>query len=102
MKYVNIVYDDEYNDCDIISVPDDLLCDLEKQIDILDEQLQENYRNKTLAEGYYSVINGKKYPALGTHGIVNWLNNYLYDGKPVVSIINMHVDFCDKFPKIEL
>ena len=53
MKYVNIVYDDEYNDCDIISVPDDLLCDLEKQ-------------------------------------------------KPVVSIINMHVDFCDKFPKIEL
>ena len=102
MKYVNIVYDDEYNDCDIISVPDDLLCDLENQTDALYEWLQENYRNGTLPEGYYSIINDKKYPALETYGIINWLNNNLYDGKPVVTIIKEHVDFCDEYPKIKL
>ena len=102
MKYINIVYEDDYNDCDIISIPDELLNDIEKYIYIIDEWIHDNLKKGTLTETYYTIINEKKYPILDTIGIVNWLNKNLYNGKSAVNVIKQHTSVCHDYPTVEL
>ncbi len=102
MKRVNIVYDGDFADCDIIIVPDNMLPSMRDYLESIFAWLENNRKRETLPEGYYSLINGIKYPALNTQGIVNWLNRFIFGGMVVVSVYKEHTRFDPKYPFIEL
>ena len=70
MTKVNIVFDDTYNDVDIIAVPDEIASKIET---ISQEFL---YWNPPVDDSdYWIIINGKKYLAMETDGFIKWLNS---------------------------
>ena len=102
MKRVNIIYDGDFADCDIIIVPDNMLSSMRDYLESIFAWLENNRKRETLPEGYYLLINGIKYPALNTQGIVNWLNKLIFGERVVVSIFKEHTRLDPKYPFIEL
>ena len=90
MKLVNIMYFNDKNDVDVISVPDDIYDDI--------VQLGQDYCN-FLGKGdhnFWSEHNGKKFPVLETGGFVWWLNKEFASLYGESFIVKQHVRYKKK------
>lgn len=69
MKKVNIVFDDIFNDADIIAIPDEIFSHIE-------EIGQEFLDWVPTAEDtdYWKLINGRKCAIAETDGFIKWIN----------------------------
>jgi hypothetical protein len=69
MKKVNIVFDDVFDDADIIAIPDEIFSRIEK---IGQEFL--SWVPTTEDPDYWTIINGRKCAVAETNGFIKWLN----------------------------
>ncbi len=89
MEPVCILFDDMYNDTDIISVPDILYANIEE----LGQQFQ-RWLEKGEHDFWVTSPNGKRYLNCETDGFVWWLNKQLGDDhNEKVKIVVQHVRY---------
>ena len=70
MMHVNIVYDDVFDDADIIAIPYELLPNIER---IGQEFL--DWVPTAEDREYWTVVNGRRCTVVETDGFIKWLNN---------------------------
>jgi len=72
MKYINLVYEDDYEDADILLVPDEIA-------DNIDNVMREYFRWIKIPENnvrfLVKVGEGKEVLSIDTEGFLWWLNN---------------------------
>ena len=69
MKRVNIVFDDVFDDADILLIPDEIFSRIEE---IGQEFLQ--WLHSTEDPEYWTIINGRRCMVAETDGFIKWLN----------------------------
>ena len=97
MKKVIIVFEDDYKDCDIISVPDFVADQSEKFCQMFFNWLE----CEDLPDEYYVFINGKKCINAETYGLVNWLNKNICPQNEPAYIVEQHTSFTYGYPIME-
>lgn len=96
MAEVNIVFDDIFDDADIISVPNEIISKIEAiGQEFLFWQPPENDSD------YWTVVNGKKYRVAETDGFIKWLNTNYCQNTEKAYVIKRNTDFCPEYKTIE-
>ncbi|MBQ4562351.1 MAG: hypothetical protein IJA55_08510 [Clostridia bacterium] len=98
MTNLNIVYDEEYNDTDIISVPEEIFNNLNTVVNEFMAYL--DYAPKDDID-YWVEIDGILCSNLETVGFIKWLNNTYCAGKEKAVIVKQHTDYDPKYKTIE-
>ena len=98
MKLINILYADEYNDVDILRVPDFIH-------DNIGNVVQDffNWVSSTKSHGYYKQgPDGHEVLCVGTNEFVKWLNeNYVqYEDQEIV-VVEEHTKYNPNYPSAE-
>ena len=104
MEKINIVYDSDYKDTDIIAIPRELsgvIHDLANQHDIWLYDLWCKNELQNEDRDYWTIIDGKCIGNLETVGFVKWLNKYYCKGERKVIILKQHTNFIPDFRSIE-
>ena len=95
LKRVNIIYESEYEDVDIISVP----CEMANDIDDIAQEffrwlkVPENSRRFMVKEK-----DGHEVLSIDTKEFVWWLNHIKITGEPKAAIIAQHTSYDSKCP----
>ena len=98
MVNINIVYEEQYEDTDIISLPDEIYADLNSIINEFMAFLK--YAPKDDSD-YWIEIDGVLCSVLETVGFIKWLNNTYCMGTEKAVIIKQHTDYDPKYDMIE-
>jgi hypothetical protein len=97
MQKVNVVFDDVFDDADIILIPDKIERNLR---DIVNQFFA--WSKDTDDPAYWTVINGKKVGVLETRGFIDWINNFhLKNNKEKALILEQHTNYNPIYPLIE-
>lgn len=95
MIFVNILYDGQYDDVDIIRIPANMIGRINNLAQEYLDWLPPNDDTDN-----WVVINDKKCMSKGALGFVKWLNSrYCLNNK--ASIASRNVPFCPDYPTIE-
>lgn len=95
MINVNILYDGQYSDVDIISIPQTI----EHHIGLLAQEYLDWIPPDDDVDNWV-VLNGIKCISKGADGFVNWLNSvYCLENKACV--IKRNVPICTTYPTVE-
>ena len=90
MKKVFVVYEGDFSDCDLISVPDCLFSDIHQYAQDFCDWL-----GSTEDPEYFITVNGRKVLCCETAGFVRWLNRFVSISGEQCAIINEHI-VCSK------
>lgn len=99
MERLNIIYDDDMDDVDIIAIPKEMCREIENSVKRFMEWLMESAPKDD--EDYWITINGKQFSNLETVGFVKWLNTYYCNNSSKVFIVEQHTSYCSQFKSIE-
>lgn len=95
--YINVLYEGDYCDCDIIFVPDSIGDKIEQYAQQFCDWLNTPY----VSNDYYVTINGKEYLSLETDGFVRWLNHYICKDQCLAHIVKQHTNLVPSYKVIE-
>lgn len=96
MTNVNIVYDNFFDDADIIAVPDELL----PKIEAIGQEFLDWVPTATDSD-YWVIENGRRYIVANTNGFIKWLNlNYCSDKKKAY-IVKRNTSYRPEYRVIE-
>ena len=96
MVYLNILYEDDMYDVDIICVPDHIAT----RINSLSQKFLDWLPN-AIHDMYWTMIDGRKYSVCETEGFVKWLNDNYCENRQMVTIIKKHVKYVNEYNSIE-
>lgn len=94
MINVNVLYDGQYNDVDIIAIPSNIVENI--------SDLAQEYLDWVPSDDFdgWVIINNKKCLSKGADGFVKWLNSVCcFDVKSYV--VRKNVVFCPTYPTVE-
>ena len=94
---INVLYDDLFDDCDIISVPDEIGENAEQYSQMYCRWLDSDQ----CPEEYHIVINGNLGTICETEGFVKWINLSFGKGNIVAQIVKQHTKFVPEYPTAE-
>lgn len=98
MEPINVVFEDDYADVDIILVPDSLR-------ESIEEYLQQFFNWAIAPENRsnFEVTNpkGDKIVSIGTVEFICWLNEYVCNNLQPAIILKQHTAFLEDAPVIE-
>lgn len=97
--FVNVLYEGDYEDCDIIWVPDFIGCN----INVYGQQFCDWLNSEFISNEYYVTIDNYRYTILETEGFVRWLNNNICSKKEetLVYIVKQHTKFDSDYTVVE-
>ncbi len=96
MTYLNVLYEDDKDDVDIICVP----YFIANKITVLVQDFT-SWLPSADDSIYWTIIDGRKTSVCETDGFLKWLNeNYCRDTQKAF-VVNRHVQFCDEFDTVE-
>ena len=98
MKHVNVIFEGELSDVDIISVPDDVAINIEAVVQTFFDWVFEP-ENKQMFEKL--TDEGKIVVSIGTHEFIWWLNKYRTDHSNESTIVKEHTVYCSEYPSAE-
>jgi hypothetical protein len=98
MKLINLIYEDDYDDVDILLVPDFVHDHIE---DVL--QTFFNWAAKTREHGYFIIDEkGKEVLAIATKEFVEWLNcNYFQSEGQEIVVVEANTKYNAEYPSAE-
>lgn len=96
MTKVNIVFDDIFDDADIIAVPDEISSKIEE---IGQEFLF--WVPTTEDSDYWMIIDGRKCLVAETDGFIKWLNSYYCKETDKAYVVARKTNYCPKYKTIE-
>lgn len=97
MTKVNIVFDNMFDDADIIAVPDILAADIEK---IGQEFLWWVPSAPAEDRDYWAFKNGRKYLITETDGFLKWLNARYCQKTEKAYVIARNTNYCPRYKTI--
>lgn len=98
MQKIIVLYDENYNDVDILSVPDRIA----SCINDYGQSYCRWLESADVAPDLRRVVNGVKCTILETEGFVGWLNsNVIKDGEEKATILQTNTVFCEGYPVVE-
>lgn len=95
--FISVIYDLDYADSDIISVPDYI----SDRIQDLGQMFCNWLGNSNIPEEYFVYINGKKCVNCETDGFVRWLNTHILQEGEQASIVVQHVLYNECYPRVD-
>ena len=98
MTKVNVVFDDELADVDIILVPDEIASNIEA---IVQSFFNWAFEPENKPQFMKRTNNGRMVMSLGTHELIWWLNKYRIVDGPKAAIIMEHTTYCADYPSAE-
>lgn len=96
MTKVNIVFDDIFDDVDIIAVPDEIIPEIEK---IAQEFF--DWIPTTKDSDYWTIIDEKTYMIAETDGFIKWLNTFYCKNTHKAYVVERNTDYCPQYKIIE-
>ena len=98
MIHINIVFDEEMDDVDIIALPENIFRDIasitRQFMDWLPDAPKDN-------SDYWAHINGKSCLTLETDGFVKWLNQTYCLGSNEAFIVEQHTKYHPEYQRID-
>jgi len=96
---INVLYEGDFDDCDIISVPDFVGCDIEDY----GQQFCNWLNSNLLSDEWYITIDNHRVTVLETEGFVKWLNDNICskDEKQLAYIVKQHTKLVNEYPIVE-
>lgn len=94
---INILYEGDYSDCDLIWVPDIIGRDIETY----GQQFCDWLNTASVSNEYFIKIDEKICIGLETEGFVNWINNHILKGDQLSYIVKQHVEFNSDYNVVE-
>lgn len=96
MTNVNLVYDGNFDDADIIAIPDEL-------VSIIDELGQKFLRWVPTAEDsdYWTIIDGRRCIVAETSGFIKWINVCYCKEIEKAHIVARNINYCPDYRIIE-
>lgn len=97
MKTINIVFDDVYNDVDLLLVPDEIADDVDMVISEFNKWLSvpDNQQRFLVPYAGESMV-----LSIGTEELLWWLNHVKIIGENKASIVRQHTQFVPSFPVV--
>ena len=97
MKLVNLLYDDDYDDVDIICVPDAVANNIGSVVG----KFQRWIADERNVHSYWTTSRlGFKSLAIDTDAFIWWLNEHYNDCESAY-IVYQHVKYCEELPTAE-
>lgn len=96
MTKVNIVFDDAFDDADIIAVPDEIASKIET---IRQEFL--DWVPNTDDGDYWVNLNGRKCLVIITDGFIKWLNSHHCLEIEKAYVVSRNTNYCPQYKIIE-
>ena len=98
MKCINLVYGDDYEDVDILSVPDEIVENIDKIMwDFFDwTEVPENKQQLLVKD-----VKGNNVLGIDTEEFLYWLNNIKITDGPKAVVIKQHTSMCPEYPVAE-
>jgi hypothetical protein len=98
MRKIIIVYEYDYDDCDIVLVPNFVA----KNVDSYSNSFLRWLERSDLPSHYYAILpSGEKCISCETEGFVEWLNNYVCPKDEQAVIVNQHIKFDERYPMVD-
>lgn len=99
MKLLNVVYEEDFSDVDILSVPEYIYENIESEVQLFVDWLFD----KSSRHNYWKMNEkGDEYIDVGTDGFVSWLNEYrLNENSENVTILKSHTKFHPEYKSAE-
>ena len=94
MKPINLVFENDYNDVDILLVPDYVAANIDHVVMKFSKWLLNPENRKRFLAPY----KGKLELAIGTDEFLWWLNNYIILEEPTATLYKQHTKFCSAYP----
>ncbi|MBQ2964423.1 MAG: hypothetical protein IJE14_07150 [Clostridia bacterium] len=96
MVNVNIVFDDVFDDADIIAVP----AEIAPKIEEIGQEFLE-WLSATKESDYSTIIKGQHYVVAETDGFIKWLNAYHCKGSEKTRIIAQNTNYNPELKTIQ-
>ena len=94
MTKINLVYENDYDDADILLVPKDAAESIDETV-----QLFFDWVHMPEQENRFKVLlHGRLVTSIGTKEFLWWLNNIYHEGKENAYLIAEHVSACPDYP----
>ena len=98
MEKVIVIYDEHYNDVDVLGIPSKIVKNIIDLGKMYCEWLYSHHNDPQ----FCTVVNGVKCTILETEGFVNWLNfTVLKDDAEKATILETNVQFREGYPIVE-
>lgn len=96
MTNINLVFDGNLDDADIIAVPDEI-------VSIIEEIGAEFLRWVSTAEDsdYWTIIDGRRCVVAETNGFIKWINSCYCNETEKACIVARNIKFCPDYRIIE-
>ena len=95
MRKINLVYDCDYDDVDILMVPDHVAEDIERVVMRFNHWLMDSENRKQFLAPY----KGRMELSIGTKEILWWINHHERNEKDAVATVyESHTNFCEDYP----
>ena len=91
MTKINIIFDDDFDDVDIIMVPDEIVSKIEE---IGQEFL--DWIPSAKDSDYWTIVNGRKCLVAETDGFIKWLNSFYCQKLEKAYVIARNTNYCPK------
>ena len=98
MIHINIVFDEEMDDVDIIALPENIFRDIASITRQFMDWLPDAPKYDS---DYWAHINGKSCLTLETDGFVKWLNQTYCHGSNEVFIVEQHTKYHPEYQRID-
>lgn len=96
MTKVNIVFDNVFEDADIIAIPDEIA----SKIEAIGQEFLDWVPNAKDSD-YWTIIDGKKYSVAETNGFIKWLNSYYCSKTEKAYVVTRNTNYCPLYKAIK-
>lgn len=96
MTNVNLVFDNVFEDADIIAIPDQIA----SKIETIGQEFLDWVPNAK-DEDYWIVVNGKRYSVAETNGFIKWLNSCYCSKTEKAYVVKRNTNYCPLYKSIE-
>jgi len=94
LKLINVVFEYEYDDVDILSVPDYIA----ENIDNVVANFCTWQRDPKNAERFLVPYENRMVLSIGTEEFLWWINHYAISDLATAAIVKQHTHFCPAYP----
>ena len=96
MKKVNVVFDNDLNDVDIIAIPDAIL----SKIEAIGQEFLDWVPNEK-DNDYWTIIDGRRYSVAETDGFIKWLNSCYCSKTDKAYVVAKNTNYLPQYKTIE-
>lgn len=96
MIKVNIVFDNDFEDADIIAIPDEIA----SEIDTITQEFLD-WVPRASDSDYWTIIDGRKCSVAETDGFIKWLNSCYCAKTEKAYVVARNTNYCSQYKVVD-